>query len=282
MLVFDRATDELIVPSAAGGLLAVDPTAEEPRSILPIPSNPMDLAIDPDSGRLFVSAYGPSSVAVYGAKSYVLRANISIPHGCNGCGSYANDAQLVLFDAAHGDAYLLGLGDFFTLNLSSLAIVSMTLGYGSEPFGSAAYAPSGDRIFGTFLEYEVFPGFLVQLAHGNPLMVSRLLWLPTALGTLALAMVIGSALALLQRRRALANAKQSGRDPSLLERNVVSPSDRSGRSGCAGVVDDRRCAARAAGKGKGIPRFLTGGIRKRSGRHYALYAAEGRGLSAPR
>lgn len=207
LLVFDPTTDALILPSATGGLLAIDPTTGELRSVLPLPSDPLSLAVDPGSGRIFASAWDPSSVAVYNAKTYVLQANISIPDCVDNVCADPNDVQQTLFDPAHGDAYLLATSDLFTLNLSSLAVISTTFDYGDGPSASAAYAPVSDRIFGTYPPFEVGPGYMIQLAHGNPLMVSRLLWLPTGLGSLALAAVVGSTLALLHRRGARADTK---------------------------------------------------------------------------
>lgn len=48
---------------------------------------------------------------------------------------------------------------------------------------------------------QMGPGFLYQLDHSNPLGVGRLFWLPTVLGSLLLAGVVGTALAVLVFRR---------------------------------------------------------------------------------
>ena len=200
-LVFDPVRDQLIVPSATGGLLLIDPATGEARTTLPLPSTPVALAVDPGSGRLFAAGFDPDSVFVYNAANLALETTFS-PPACFSFGCATRTVAQVLVDPVHGDAYLLTGLAIDTFNLSKLSWVSEVPYEGYGPIRDGAYVPSLDRVFATFLIGQVLPGLVVQLDHANHLSVSRILWLPTGLGTLPLGAVVGSVVVLLRRRRA--------------------------------------------------------------------------------
>ncbi len=51
-----------------------------------------------------------------------------------------------------------------------------------------------DRVFGTYSDGIVGPGFMVQLSHTETPVVTELMWMPISSGSLVLSMVIGSTL----------------------------------------------------------------------------------------
>ena len=212
-LAFDPAHGQLLLPSAAGGLLAVDPATGAIEARIPFPSNPMALAVDSGMGQLFVAGRYADSVQVYNASDFALEASISVP-ACiqNVCG--IGDVEQILLDPVHGDAYLLSGIGLDTLNLSKLTLISAILDYGNGRTADAVYLSGGDRVIGTYAALGVGPGFVVQLNHGSLLSLTRLLWLSPDLAILALASSVGSAVALLSLWRAYRHRSRFTRDPS--------------------------------------------------------------------
>ena len=200
-LVFDPIRNQLIVPSATGGLLLVDPATGEAQTTLPLPSTPLALAVDPETGRLFAAGFDPDSLFVYNAANLALETTFS-PPACVSFVCATGTVAQVLVDPSHGDAYLLTGLAIDTFNLSKLSWVSEVPYEGYGPVGDGTYVPSLDRVFATFRIGQVLPGLVVQLDHANHLSVSRILWLPTGLGTLPLGAVVGSVLVLFRLRRA--------------------------------------------------------------------------------
>ncbi len=224
-LVFDPATDQLIVPSSTDRLLTVNPADGIVTASLPLPSTAVSLAVDPATDQLFASTFEPSALLIFNATTYALEANISIPNCILVCVE-PNEVNQVLIDPAHGDAYLLSTAALITLNLSKLETVSAIEDYGDGPSASAAYAPLNDRIFGTYATYAVGPGFLIQLNHANHLALTSILWLPTSPGILVLAAVVGSVIALL----GLGGDRKGGaRRASMLPASPSAPTDARGK-----------------------------------------------------
>ncbi len=161
------------------------------------------LAVTVDSGtnQILVSTFNPSSVEVFNAQSYAMEGQVGIPNCFNNICAQPNDVYQVLVDPTHGDAYLVSTIAFLTLNLSSLSMVGTVVGYGDGPQITAIYSPTSDRIFGTYSSIGMNgPGFVVQLFHGFYLMLTSLLWVPTAVGLLVCAAVVGALLAVLRFR----------------------------------------------------------------------------------
>jgi hypothetical protein len=191
-LVFDTATDQLIAPAKNGSLAEINPATGVAEGSLPFGAVSAALAIDPSSSRLFVSTWNAPSVFVYNAKTYQFETSMTFP---NCLGYVCDSAQVnqILIDSAHGDAYLVTTGWLYSLNLSTLAVVGEIQDYGDGPQLSSVYVPLDDRIFGTYADGIVGPGFMIQLGHTDTPVVTELLWLPVLPGSLALAAVIGSA-----------------------------------------------------------------------------------------
>ncbi len=200
-IAFDPVTGELILPAAGAGLLAFDPTTGSVTAHRGLPTAPLALAVDATTKQLFASESNTSGVAVFSASTYRFDTELSFP-ACfaNLCGD-AGEVREVLLDASHGDAYLIAYAGLYMLNLSVDAVVGEFPAVGDGPPITATYVPQSDRIFGTYMPAQIGPGFLYQLDHSNPLGVSRLFWLPTDLGSLLLAGVVGTALTVLVFRR---------------------------------------------------------------------------------
>jgi hypothetical protein len=217
-LVFDPAIDALIAPSVAGGLLEISPGSGAVGTTVPVPGAVATLALDASSSQLLVSTLeGNSSwVSVLDARSLGTVARLGVPPCLEGCSGAWPLAPLVV-DPTHGDAYVVGDGGLFTLNLSALQLVG---GFGFDQDGlvvSAAYVPSTDRIFATFLPGLIGVGSMIQLDHQNGPVVSRLLWLPPTAGSLALAVAAGIVVAVplggLRRRPPAPEARSPERPP---------------------------------------------------------------------
>ncbi len=217
-MVFDASTDRLIVPSSSNGLVAIDPTSGGVVAALPLPSSPVALAVDPATDELFASSADPSSVTVFNATTYRTESTIPLPDCIAADCANPNDANQLLVDPTHGDAYLVSTVALFALNLSTLAVVAAIEDYGDGPQLSSAYVPAADRIFGTYFPVgSPGPGFMLQLDHGSYTVVSSLLWLPTAIGTLVVGALCGTALVGVHRRvvRPSARPLRDGRgDPT--------------------------------------------------------------------
>jgi hypothetical protein len=185
-LVYDPATDHLIVPSTTNRFLVVDPTNGTVASSVSLPSSVETLAIDPASNQLFVATDNEttsvSGLSVFNARTYALEARLVVPNCIDYTCVGSNTINQILVDPSHGDAYLVGTLSLFTLNLSSLSLVGTTEDYGDGAPDSATYLPSLDQVISTYSIFQVGPGLLAQLHHGSVTVLSSFLWLPPALG----------------------------------------------------------------------------------------------------
>ncbi|MCI4352707.1 MAG: hypothetical protein L3K14_04885 [Thermoplasmata archaeon] len=223
-LVFDTATDSLIVPSTTGQLLSVSPGDGTIESTISLPDPVVALAIDPASNLLFASTVSPtwvSSVSVFNARTLAHEATISIPNCVDYSCAIPNAINQILVDPAHGDAYLVGTLALSTLNLSTLSLVGTTVDYGDGSQESAVYVPTTDQVISTYTLPMPGPGLLAQLHHGSIPVLTSLLWLPPTMGIVALVQLVGAEIAagwvwVRDRRRRVAStglAKRFGRVP---------------------------------------------------------------------
>lgn len=227
LLAFDPATNELIAPAANNSLMGIAPDTGVPVSFILTGTSTAALAVDPTTNQLLVANdQTDSALDVFTATTYRLLDTISFPS----CISYicsSGTVNQILIDPAHGDAYLVATGWLFTLNLSAVAVVGVIEDYGDGAQQSSAYVVLDDRIFGTYSDFIVGPGFLIQLDHTTEPVITDILWMPTDLGTLVAAVAIGTATALLasravRRRRAALLRRVAALEQELKGRPVFS------------------------------------------------------------
>ncbi len=189
-LVYDSATDRLILPSTTNRLLVVDPVNGTVMTSVPLPSRVESLAIDPASNQLFAATDNAttyvSGLSVLNAKTYALEASLVLPNCVENECAQSNSIDQILPDPLHGDAYLVSSVALFTLNLSTLSLVGTIEDYGDGPPVSATYIPSLDQVISTYAIYGEGPGLLVQLHHGSVSVLTSLLWLPPTLGAVVI------------------------------------------------------------------------------------------------
>jgi hypothetical protein len=193
-LVFDGETDQLLAPAVNESLVGINPSTGVVVSFINIGAPTVALAFDSTASQLLASTEeANSSVKVFAGETYRLEANISLPN-CVDYNCAGGSANQMLIDPLHGDAYLVATGWLFTLNLSVLEVVGVVQDYGDGAQASSAYVGVADRIFGTYQQAEqVGPGFVIQLSHSTSPVVTEIMWLPTNLGTLAVASGLGAA-----------------------------------------------------------------------------------------
>ena len=202
-LVYDPATDSQIVPSATNGLRIIEPSTRVTISQIHFPGYVQSLAIDMEQDELFVSVWDypalVSSVLVFDASTYAELGSIPIPNCRGSWCDEPNGVGHVMFDPAHGDAYLESNLGLIAVNLSTLSTVGMVgawYGVGS----STVYAASTGQVFGTWgINPDPNSGVLVQLSHGGYWALTGLFWLPAATGILVLAVAVGLTVAVLFR-----------------------------------------------------------------------------------
>ena len=199
-LVYDPATNTMIVPSTEDKLLSVDLSNGVVETSIPLPAGFESLAIDPETEQLFASTVNvnsynsTSAVSVFNAKTFAREAYLSLPNCVDYTCFYPNDINQILLDPSHGDAYLVGTLSLFTLNLSTLSLVGTTVDYGDGPQGSSTYLPNTDQIIATYQNFMVGPGMLVQIHHGITTVLTSLLWLPVPLGILVTIQLVAAAI----------------------------------------------------------------------------------------
>ena len=202
LLAYDPAANALLMPNVSSdndasgtSLLGLDPETGAAALVAAIGGPILSIAVSPTSDQILTTTDVPYSVDVLNAQSYAQEARVTLPTCFPGVCA-GGDAQDVLIDPGHGDAYLLTSLALDVLNLSTLSIVSSTFDYGYGTQGSGAYVPGVDRVFGTYnLILEEIPGFMIQLDHGSYEVLSSLLWLPTAEAILGLGTGLGAVLA---------------------------------------------------------------------------------------
>lgn len=191
-LAFDPVSGDLIAASSSGGLIVFDPANGSPVANVSLTSPALTLALDPADARLYVGTSGTqsttSAVEVFNTSGFHLLYQLSLP----------NPAEGIVFDPLHGDVYFIALGSVYALNLSSRLVVATANFFNGFPSG-AAYLPTLDRLF---LTPWIDPdgGSLVQLHHTTFDAATRLLWLPTSLGTLVVGSIAGAFVVGLVRR----------------------------------------------------------------------------------
>jgi len=198
-LVWDSASDSLVMPSAASGLILVDPGSWIVKQTLSLPAPALALADDPATNQLLVSTANgtarTSSVLVFNASTYTLEATLSIPNCVDNACALPNEVNQILMDPAYGDAYFVSTDAFFALNLTTLTILSALEDYGDGPQLSSVFVPGFERVFGTYESIFIGPGFLVTIDHGSVPVLSQILWLPTSVAEILLAGAVGTVLA---------------------------------------------------------------------------------------
>jgi hypothetical protein len=195
-LVYDPFTNTLIVPSSEDQLLSVNPANGAVEASMALPGLVQALAIDPGTDELFAStlysnlaATNASAVSVFDATSLSLEAGFTIPPCVDYICTQPDQVSQILIDPAHGDAYLVGTTALFALNLSTLSLVGSIEDYGDGSQWSSTFVSASDAIVGTYAPFMVGPGFLLLLQHGTVTTWTSFLWLPPALGELALLLV---------------------------------------------------------------------------------------------
>jgi hypothetical protein len=202
-LVYDSATNSLLVPSTTNKLLSVDPTSGKIEGSIPLPAATESLAIDSAANLLFVTTVNVSGQnptyagvgSVFNAQTFARKAQFDIA-ACvrNICAG--SDVDQILPDSAHGDAYFVGSTALYTLNLSTLTLVGTTEDYGDGWVLSAAFVPTTDQILLTYAVYGVGPGLLLQLQHRVAIVLTSFLWLPPTIGALAITLIAVAVIAI--------------------------------------------------------------------------------------
>lgn len=193
---YDVSSNSLIIPSSNASLMVVNPATGAVELSLPLPSWAMAIAFSRASDQLLVSTFNASTVSVFNAGTYALEGRVSIPACVDYDCSRPNDANQILFDPAHGDAYLVSTMALIALNLSTISIVGEVPDYGEGPQASSVFVPSLEQVIGTWLlPILMNPGFQVQVYHGNYSTVTSFLWLPPVVGLAVLYGLIGVAIA---------------------------------------------------------------------------------------
>jgi hypothetical protein len=197
-LVYDPATNSLIVPSTTNKLFSVDPTSGKVESSIPLPAAGESLAIDPAANLLFattvnISGQKPTYAgigSVFSAGTFAREAQFSIaPCVNNICAG--SDVDQILPDPAHGDAYFVGTTALYALNLSTLTLVGATEDYGDGWVESATYVPTTGQILLTYAPpIMTGPGLMLQLHHRTITVLTSFLWLPPIYGALTLLLLV--------------------------------------------------------------------------------------------
>jgi hypothetical protein len=198
--VYDPSTYRLIIPSTQKSLLIFDPGNGLVVGSISLPAPVEALGIDPATNQLFASTVSSdyvSGLSVFNARTYALEKTMTFPSCIDNDGASSNAIHQILIDPSHGDAYLVGTLSLFTLNLSTLSLVGTAVDYGDGDQLSAAYVPTTDQIFYTYLPLGMTsPGLSVQLHHGRIDVLTSVLWLPGTVGAIAAAQVVAAGIAI--------------------------------------------------------------------------------------
>jgi len=202
-MVYDSATNSLIVPTTTNKLLSVDPTDGTILTAVSLPAALNSLAIDPATNQLLVATVNSSgqnptyagTFLVLNARTFASEARFPVPKTAGGFGGQGFIEQ-VLTDPSHGDAYLVASYGMWTLNLSTLSIVG-TIPTASDGFPvSSAYVPTTDQILLTYDNPMTSPGLLVQLHHGSITVWTSFLWMPPTYGELTIVLLVAIVVAI--------------------------------------------------------------------------------------
>lgn len=193
---YDPSANSLVVPASGQDMIVANPGTGAVESTVPLPSWTMAIAFDPASDQVLASTFNASTVSVFNGRTFALEGRVTIPACIDYDCSQPNDANQILFDPSHGDAYLVTTMALLTLNLSSLSIVGVVPDYAEGPQASAVFIPSVDQVVGTW-SFIIMPnpGFRVQLYYGNYSALTSLLWLPPAVGFIVIYVLVGLAIA---------------------------------------------------------------------------------------
>jgi hypothetical protein len=202
-MVYDSATNSMIVPTTTNKLLSVDPTTGAIETSVSLPGGLNSIAIDPATNQLMVATMNDSgqnptyagTFLVLNARTFAPETQFPIPKCADGmCGQ--GFIQQILTDPSHGDAYLVANYGVWTLNLSSLSIID-TIPTESDGYpASSAYVPSTDQILLTYDFIMTGPGLLVQLHHGSSTVWTSFLWMPPTYGALTIELLVALAVAI--------------------------------------------------------------------------------------
>jgi hypothetical protein len=191
-MTYDPASNSLVFPADGNGLLSVALSSGVATIVDQFLTPVSTVSFDPSNDQLFVATFDPSDVIVLNGGSFTPRATIPVPGCVEGECSVPDNVQTILFDPAHGDAYLVATVAIVGVNLTTFSTIGAIADYGDGPQESSAYVPAVDRVFGTFDAVgSNSPGIMVALSHGSFTTLSSLLWLPTSLGILALSAAVG-------------------------------------------------------------------------------------------
>lgn len=205
LLAFDPSIDALLLPNISArfsgySLVALSAPDGANRSFVPIGAPILSITDVPQTNEVLVTTGGPFFVEVLDASTLAVEARIALP-SCLPGACAAGDAEAVLVDPLHGDAYLLTSLALDVLNLTTLSIVATVFDYGDGRQGSGAYVPGADRIYGAYnLIAQPLPGFMIQLQHGSYSVLTTLLWLPTSLAILAVGASVAAVVGVLRFR----------------------------------------------------------------------------------
>jgi hypothetical protein len=202
-LVYDAATNSLIVPTTTNKLLSVDPNSGTIEAAVSLPAALNSLAIDPATNQLLVATVNSGgqnptyagTFLVLNARTFASEIQFPIPH-CAGSFCGQGFIEQILADPSHGDAYLVANYGVWTLNLSTLSIVD-TIPTASDGFPqSSAYVPSTDQILLTYDNPMTGPGLLVQLHRGSITVWTSFLWMPPTYGELTIVLLVAIVVAI--------------------------------------------------------------------------------------
>ena len=196
-LVYDPATNALILPSSSAGLLAVNPVSGAIERIMTLGAPADTVVLDSATNQIFVatSLYNTSSVDVFNAATYAWEETIAIPDCVYNLCAEPNEVNQVLLDPGHGDAYFVTTVGLFSVNLTTMAMSTVMADYGDGPQETGVYVPSLDAIFGTYEPILLGPGYVALLHHATAPYLTMLFWMPTSVALLLLAGVVGLVLA---------------------------------------------------------------------------------------
>ena len=206
-LVYDPATNTLIVPSSKDQVLSVNPSNGSVEASISMPGAVQALAVDPATNQLFASyilpdesATNASAVTVFDATTLALEARFTIPSCVENICTKPDVVGQILMDPGHGDAYLVGETALFALNLTSLSLAGAIEDYGEGYQESTTFVTAADAVVGTWWFPGIGPGFLVLIDHGIVTSWTSFLWLPPTLGELTVILVAVVAVALVSYR----------------------------------------------------------------------------------
>ena len=206
-LSYDKWTGDLLAADGTSGVWSLNISHWTRTDLFATGQVAQSVSIDDATGELYLSTtvFGPtgptgSYVLVYNAATYSPEATISIP-------GWFGRVNLVLIDAGHGDAYFVGQDGVLAWNVSARTFVGSVTISVADFLASATFVPATDQIFVSpegMAAPWLIPGTMVQLYHTTGWQLTTFLWLPTAVGILALGVGVGIFAALiptLWRRR---------------------------------------------------------------------------------